>query len=164
MNSLNHHLDTAARVVIAPETVTQTHKCRHPIFFWNVRHIRSITIKPVVRINTYRAHYSDPTHNVTFQDRQSAEIYLGCKIAEPEYVGQSCVTRVREAYMYAICTGCGHVGCEKSEVQFTGPFNVIQEGIDKTVELPCTKCGQSTRCEISTEPCSKEVPSDCAWH
>lgn len=156
--------DVVYRIELLPEPKTYTIYTTHPIFFYHKCHRRIVKVEPTLRLNTFKAKYTDPRIGKIFLNRESAEYYLNIKIPEPFYVGELITERCRDVYAYYVCTGCGHVDCEKIRMTFAGPGIVVDGPISASALLPCPHCRHLTLIEITTKACLP-LPSniDCDW-
>ncbi len=159
---------TKIGVPILPKSVIYSNPHKHPIFWWNKRHVRSVKVEPIMtnaKDEVFVAKYIDTKTGTIFIDKRSAEHYLGVKILEPEYIGQIYAERFRNVFAYYLCKNCGYVGCLKIDVCFQGPFNMVTRLTKTIANLPCVKCNQTIPVDINVEPCTDDhtLSEDCDW-
>ena len=151
-------------VPVFPKSLTHTARHKHPLFWWNNQHMRSVTVKPVMSDKIFTSIYTATGTDTIFIDKQAAEHYLGKNIPEPEYEHQIYAEKLRNVFAHYLCPDCGHVGCSKIDVFFQGPFNMVTHLTKTTADLPCPKCDHTIPVDINVEPCPDSSSSeDCDW-
>lgn len=145
--------------VIPAPVVYATHR-RHPIYFWNKTHVRSVCCVLMVNPCTKKieVEYFDKRTYNTFINKAAAEHFLGRKIPDSEHDGKLYVEKVREMFMYYICKRCGHLDCLKTDVVVFGPYDLVSCPISTTTNRTCPHCEKaSVEMDISTEPSPKST-------
>lgn len=164
MNTSTVNLGRLIHISLIPQPTIETKIRKHPMFLWYKNHKRSVQVEVITdKHKVFFAQYSDTRTGTPFEDKKSAERYLGREIPEPEYIGQHYAEKTRDVSLYCFCQKCRHVEVIKTEMVFKGPFNAVVGKISTTINLPCPKCGWTVEeVEVTTEPCTtSSLKEDC---
>jgi len=170
MNSHNpaFKLEDLTTVSLFPAPRKHSLTCRHWLFRWNVNHVRTVLVEPILRNGVFENKYTDPKRGIVFFDHRSAEHYLRRSIPQGEYFGKLCIKKIRPAAAYCLCKNCGHIGYKTHEVLFHGPADIVNAPeITTESNFPCPACKRTIKdVEVTTSPgsSSKTTSQDCDWN
>lgn len=142
-------------ISLIPTPIVYTTNRRHPIFFLHKTHIRSVrcelTIDPCTRL--FKVEYIDTRTSNTFINKKTAELFLRKEIPENEHEGKPCEEKLRQVYVYYVCTKCGCMKSMQTEMFFTGPSDIVSGPISTTTNRTCPNCGRgSVQMDVYSEP------------
>jgi len=159
--------DTGIHVSLFPEPIIFSASVRHPVFPWNIHHLRSVWAMPVLdKINSDRImpEYIDKRTGKSFENKSCVERYLGKNIATPWYANEGYHQELKTSFVTAICRRCGYVGGGSAPVTFHGPLTLITQPVSVIAKIACPGCTHLVSADINTEPTAESATNNiCDW-